>query len=218
VSHLDESDVLTITVTRDTDYEFRLVVSNPQTQLPEDLSDATEITFQFKDDESDATEASTNVPSALHNLGSTAAYVDTGAETLAFDATANTITRSAGDFSVDNFVAGQRIRVKGTASDGTYKVDTVAALVLTLETDDPDDLAKASTVTTAGAAAAGSATITAPVLAADDLKAGVITVSGPPSDLSSKELGSLFGAARILRGDGRVQQAPRRSARIRLES
>ena len=214
----DESDVLTVAITRDTDYEFRFVVFNPQTQLPEDISDALEITFQFKDDESDATEKDTNIPAALHNLAATGAYVDTGAETLAFDATANTITRSAGDFTVDNFAVGDRIRVRETASDGVFKIKTVAALVLTLETEDPDGLALAETVTDAVAALAGAATIVAPVLAAAQLSAGIIAVTGPSSDLTGKDLGSLFGSARILRGDGRVQQAPRRGARIRLES
>ncbi len=219
MSTLDESEVLTIPVTRDTDYEFKLVAKNSTTKEPEDISDAQEITFLFRDDESDGVGASSNVVSALHNLGSTAAYVDTGGETLDFAATGNTITRSAGDWTVDNFTAGQRIRVEGSASnDGCYKVASVAALVLTLETTDPDGLATAKTVTDETGLAGSAATITAPELAAADLRKGVITVTGPPSDLSGKDLGTLFGSARILRGAGTTQQAPRRSARIRLES
>ena len=218
-SHLDESAVETIPITRDTDYEFKLSVIDPDTRLPRDLSAVKEIIFLFKDDESDAVDATANVVAALHNLGATGAYVDTGAETLTYDATVNTIVRSAGDFTVDNFAVGDWIRVKGSAAnDGVYKVKTVAALTLTLETVDPAGLGPAPTVTTAAAAAAGGTTIEAPALSADDLKAGTITVTGPPSDLSSKDLGSLYGSARILSGSDKAQQAPRRSARIRLES
>ena len=215
---LDESEVLTVSITKDTDYEFGFLVIDPLTGQPEDISDAEEIVFLFRDDESEGILSSNNVAAALHNLAATGAYVDTGAETLDFAASGNTLTRSAGDWTTDNFAVGDWIRVEGTASnDGVFKIQAVAALILTLETEDPAGLATVKTATDESILGAGI-TISAPVLPAAELQAGVISVTGPPSDLAAKSLGDLFGAARILRGTGKVQQAPRRSARVRLES
>jgi hypothetical protein len=219
MSHLDESEVLTIPITKDTNYSCPFLVKNPLSGKPEDLSGAKEIVFQFKDGESDDWDKDSNVVAALHTLGATAAYVDTGAENLTFNATANTIVRSAGDWTVDNFSVGDWIRVTGTpTNDGCYKVAAVVALTLTLETADPARLAFAKNVVAAAAAPAGAAAIDAPVLPAAELSAGIITITGEPTDLTDKELGSLFGAARIRRATDDVAQAPRRAARIRLES
>ena len=64
----------------------------------------------------------------------------TGSPTITFaevGATGDTITRSAGSFIADGFVAGDTITVTGSANNNvTGVVATVAALVLTLDTTD----------------------------------------------------------------------------------
>jgi hypothetical protein len=52
-------------------------------------------------------------------------------------ASPDTITRAAGSFVTNGFVAGQQITVSGTVSNnGTYTLATVAALTLTLVPSD----------------------------------------------------------------------------------
>ena len=65
-------------------------------------------------------------------------YVECSAATLSFaDTDPDTITRSSGDFTADGFFSGQKIVVSGSASnDGTYTIDTVVALTITLVVGD----------------------------------------------------------------------------------
>lgn len=83
----------------------------------------------------------------------------TGAPTLTFaevGATGDTITRSAGSFVSDGFVAGMFITISGTATNNVSgKITAVTTLVLTLDTA---DLAAEGPV--AGAAIVGSPSLT----------------------------------------------------------
>ncbi len=57
----------------------------------------------------------------------------TGSPTLTFTSP-STIARSSGDFTADGFFAGQKIVVSGTGSnDGTYTINTVVALTITID-------------------------------------------------------------------------------------
>ncbi len=62
-----------------------------------------------------------------------------GTPTLTFARTAHTVTRSAGSFIADGYVAGQRARIRGTAANNVLATITaVSDLVLTMS---PNDLA-----------------------------------------------------------------------------
>lgn len=63
-----------------------------------------------------------------------------GPPTLTFDAATGTVTRSAGDFLADSYSPNMALEVAGTAdNDGTYLIDTVTALVITIDADADTD-------------------------------------------------------------------------------
>ena len=58
---------------------------------------------------------------------------ETVTDTFTYDGTLHTITKAAGDFAADGFVAGEYVTVSGTSNvNGTYEISSVAALTLTL--------------------------------------------------------------------------------------
>ena len=62
--------------------------------------------------------------------------VASGGRTLTF-ATAETITASSGSFVTDGYLAGMRLRVRGTTNNnGAYKIAAVTATVLTVQSSD----------------------------------------------------------------------------------
>lgn len=71
----------------------------------------------------------------LDGLKNGLAAGDTGLTTLTVG-TATTITRAAGDFEADGFVAGQQIETTGfptAANNGTFTLTTVATTTLTIQ-------------------------------------------------------------------------------------
>ncbi len=113
--------------------------------------------FQVGDTFTVAGSASNNVTGPIETLSALVITLDTldladegpvsnctvvGAPTLDFlevGGTGDTITRSRGSFLDDGFRAGDLVNVTGTASNnitGAAGVDTVTALVITLDTDD----------------------------------------------------------------------------------
>ena len=63
--------------------------------------------------------------------------VAAGGRTLQWSASARTITASTGSFVTDGYVAGMRLRVRGTTdNDGAFKIAAVSALVITLQSSD----------------------------------------------------------------------------------
>ncbi len=100
----------------------------------------------------------------------------TGTPTLTFaevDVTGDTITRSAGSFITDGFVAGMAVTVAGAVDSNNNfvnkKVTTVGALVLTLDTED-----LSAEAATAGCTVTGSTGITFAEVGTAD----TITLSG----------------------------------------
>ena len=88
---------------------------------------------------------------------STTAVAMTGSPNITFaevGATGDTITRSAGSFVTDGFVAGQIITIAGSVSNDmttAVAIATVTALVITLDTDDLVDEGPVAGVTITGA-------------------------------------------------------------------
>lgn len=92
-------------------------------------------------------------PAAIWSSGATQEQLVTaysGTDTVAFnDADPDTLVRTVGSWVTDGFVAGDTIVVSGsTSSDGTYTIDTVVTLTITLVIGDvlPAHAAEAATV------------------------------------------------------------------------